>query len=365
MGGGHGGAAGPTDQTRRMDDLSGRTAVITGAASGIGLALARRFAEAGMNLVLGDVEDGPLDAVVAELSDAGTAVVGIHCDVSDLDDIRALEAAARERFGNVHVLCNNAGVGSGGLIAEPDDLDLWKWVIDVNLWGVIYGCKVFLPAMIEHGEGAHIVNTASMAGHASAPLMGPYNVSKYGVVALSETLAKEMQMTGTGIGVSVLCPAFVQTAIGSSRRNMPDELKAEQGPAGVERHAVGDRQDDRRGHAGVRGGRRRARRDHRRHVLDPHARRGEARDHRTGASDRRGHQPDADRVRLTAGGRRLRTAAPGDGRRGRRSSKLVWEPHVTSPTRAPVAGPRRGLRSNQNGSDHHATAVRVPAGISV
>ena len=100
-------------------------------------------------------------------------------------------------------------------------------MIDVNLWGVIYGCKVFLPAMIEHGEGAHVVNTASMAGHASAPLMGPYNVSKYGVVALSETLVKEMQLMNTGVGVSVLCPAFVQTAIGSSRRNMPDELKAD------------------------------------------------------------------------------------------------------------------------------------------
>ena len=306
-----------------MDDLNGRTAVITGAASGIGLALARRFAEAGMNLVLGDVEDGPLDAVVvAELGDAGTAVVGIHCDVSDLDDIRALEAAARKRFGNVHVLCNNAGVGSGGLIAEPDDLDLWKWVIDVNLWGVIYGCKVFLPAMIEHGEGAHIVNTASMAGHASAPLMGPYNVSKYGVVALSETLAKEMQMTDTGIGVSVLCPAFVQTAIGSSRRNMPDGVEGRARTRGGERHAVGDRQDDRRGHAGVRGGRRRARRDRRRHVLDPHARRSEARDHRTGPSDRRGHQPDADRLRLTAGGRRLRIAVRGTPGRSRGAGRV-------------------------------------------
>jgi NAD(P)-dependent dehydrogenase (short-subunit alcohol dehydrogenase family) len=212
-----------------MDDLSGKTAVITGAASGIGLAMAHRFADAGMNLVLGDVETGPLEAAVAELAAAGAEVAGLRCDVSDLEDIRALESFARERFGNVHVLCNNAGVGSGGLIAEPDDLDLWKWVIDVNLWGVIYGCKVFLPAMIEHGEGAHIVNTASMAGHASAPLMGPYNVSKYGVVALSETLSKEMLMTATGVGVSVLCPAFVQTAIGSSRRNMPDALKAGQG----------------------------------------------------------------------------------------------------------------------------------------
>ncbi len=221
---------GAIDQTRLMDDLSGKTAVITGAASGIGLAMAHRFADAGMKLVLGDVETGPLDAAVAELVAAGAEVVGLRCDVSDLEDIRALESFAREHFGKVHVLCNNAGVGSGGLIAGPDDLDMWKWVIDVNLWGVIYGCKVFLPAMIEHGEGAHIVNTASMAGHASAPLMGPYNVSKYGVVALSETLSKEMLMTASGVGVSVLCPAFVQTAIGSSRRNMPDALKAGQGP---------------------------------------------------------------------------------------------------------------------------------------
>lgn len=211
--------------TLGMDDLNGRTAVITGGASGIGLAMAHRFGAAGMRLVLADVEDGPLEAAVEALAGDGIEVAGMQCDVSDLDAVRELEAFAREQFGNVHVLCNNAGVGGGGLIAEPDDIDLWRWVIDVNLWGVIYGCKTFLPAMIAHRQGAHIVNTASMAGHASAPLMGPYNVSKYGVVALSETLVKEMQMTQSGIGVSVLCPAFVQTAIGSSRRNMPDELK--------------------------------------------------------------------------------------------------------------------------------------------
>lgn len=224
------GGYGVSGQTRRMDELNGKTAVITGGASGIGLALAHRFGAAGMRLVLADVEAEPLDAAVNQLADAGYEVAAMRCDVADLDAVSALESFARQSFGNVHVLCNNAGVGSGGLIAEPDDLDLWKWVIDVNLWGVIYGCKVFLPAMIEHGEGAHIVNTASMAGHAAAPLMGPYNVSKYGVVALSETLSKEMQMTSSGVGVSVLCPAFVQTAIGSSRRNMPDALKADQGP---------------------------------------------------------------------------------------------------------------------------------------
>ena len=220
-----------------MDDLSGRTAVITGGASGIGLALAHRFGAAGMQLVLADVEDTALDSALSQIGAAGVDVAGMRCDVSDLEAIRALETFARATFGNVHLLCNNAGVGSGGLIAEPDDFDMWRWVIDVNLWGVIYGCKVFLPGMIEHGEGAHIVNTASMAGHASAPLMGPYNVSKYGVVALSETLSKEMLMTKSGVGVSVLCPAFVRTAIGSSRRNMPDALKAGHGP-----EAAGDTQ---------------------------------------------------------------------------------------------------------------------------
>ncbi len=210
-----------------MHDLNGRTAVITGAASGIGLALAHRLGAAGMNLVLGDVEHAPLEAAARALADAGRPVATQQLDVRDLDQIRAFEGLARERFGNVHLLCNNAGVGGGGPVADPDDLELWRWTIDVNLWGVIYGCKVFLPAMLEHGEPAHVVNTASMAGLASAPMMGPYNVSKYGVVALSETLAKEMQLAESAVGVSVLCPAFVQTGIASSHRNLPAELRVE------------------------------------------------------------------------------------------------------------------------------------------
>ncbi len=209
-----------------MDDLHGKTAVVTGGASGIGLELARHFGAAGMQLVLGDIEAGPLDAAAAELRSAGYDVATAVIDVRELDDIRRLEATAVERFGKVHVLCNNAGVGSGGMIASGlDDLDLWKWTIDIDLWGVIYGCKVFLPAMIAHGEPAHVVNTASMAGLVSAPAMGAYCVSKYGVVALSETLSMEMQITGTNVGVSVLCPAFVQTAIAQSDRNLPDDLK--------------------------------------------------------------------------------------------------------------------------------------------
>jgi NAD(P)-dependent dehydrogenase (short-subunit alcohol dehydrogenase family) len=209
-----------------MDDFSGKTAVITGAASGIGLELAKQFGAAGMNLVLADVERPALDRAVTELSEAGYPVLAREIDVREHDQIIDLDRAARDRFGNIHVLCNNAGVGAGGPVADPDNLEAWRWTIDINLWGVIYGCKVFLPAMIEHGEQCHIVNTASMAGLGSAPMMGPYNISKYGVVALSETLSKEMQMMQTAVGVSVLCPAFVATGIATSDRNMPDDVRA-------------------------------------------------------------------------------------------------------------------------------------------
>ena len=209
-----------------MRELEGRTAVVTGAASGIGLELARRFGAAGMNVVLGDVERPALDAAESSLRETGCEVIAEEIDVREIDDVRRLEAAARDRFGNVHVLCNNAGVGAGGPVADPDNLEAWRWTIDINLWGVIYGCKVFLPAMIEHGEPCHVVNTASMAGLGSAPMMGAYNISKYGVVALSETLTREMQMMQTAVGVSVLCPAFVATGIASSDRNMPADVAA-------------------------------------------------------------------------------------------------------------------------------------------
>jgi NAD(P)-dependent dehydrogenase (short-subunit alcohol dehydrogenase family) len=209
-----------------MDDFSGKTAVITGAASGIGLELAKQFGAAGMNLMVADVERPALDRAEAELREAGYPVSAREIDVREHDQIIDLDHAARDRFGNVHVLCNNAGVGAGGPVADPDNLEAWRWTIDINLWGVIYGCKVFLPGMIEHGEQCHIVNTASMAGLGSAPMMGPYNISKYGVVALSETLSKEMQIMQTAVGVSVLCPAFVATGIANSDRNMPDDVRA-------------------------------------------------------------------------------------------------------------------------------------------
>lgn len=217
-------------ETEAMQDLTGKTAVITGAASGIGLAFAERFGAAGMKLVLADVEVEPLDAAVAQLVENGYDVTSMVVDVRDLEQIQALNEHAKATFGNVHLLCNNAGVGSGGAVAATDDLDLWKWTIDVNLWGVIYGCKVFLADMIAHGESAHIVNTASMAGLGSAPMMGPYNISKYGVVALSETMLQEMLMMKTSVGISVLCPAWVQTGIADSRRNLPSDVRSDDDP---------------------------------------------------------------------------------------------------------------------------------------
>lgn len=210
-----------------MEELAGKTAVITGGASGIGLAMAHRFGAEGMNLMLADIEPAPLADAVQALRAKGYAVESFDIDVRELEQIKALEVATNERFGNVHLLCNNAGVGAGGPVAGMDDIERWRWTIDINLWGVIYGCKTFLPAMAEHGEGAHIVNTASMAGHYASAFMGAYNVSKFGVVALSETMSREMQIAGSAVGVSVLCPAFVQTGIADSSRNLPAELQEE------------------------------------------------------------------------------------------------------------------------------------------
>lgn len=204
-----------------MRDFEGRTAVITGGASGIGLALARRFAAEGMNVAVADVEEPALDVAVEELRAAGAEVLGVPTDVSELESVRALRDVVDERFGHVHVLCNNAGVGGGGRILDPD-LASWHWTLGVNLWGVIHGCTVFGPDMVAHGEPGHIVNTASVAGLHAPPYMGPYNVSKYGVVALTETLAVELAADGAAIGVSVLCPGFVRTAIADSDRNRPE-----------------------------------------------------------------------------------------------------------------------------------------------
>jgi NAD(P)-dependent dehydrogenase (short-subunit alcohol dehydrogenase family) len=201
-----------------MEHLEGKVAVITGAASGIGLGMVRKFGAEGMKIVMADIEASALEAAASSLPASVERVTAV-CDVSDGEQIEALRRTAIDAFGAVHLVCNNAGVGGGGPIAEMN-IDDWKWVIDVDLWGVIHGVRVFLPGLLEQGEG-HIVNTASVAGLFAAPFMGAYNVAKYGVVALSETLSSELAMTQSPVGVSVLCPSWVKTNIATSDRNKP------------------------------------------------------------------------------------------------------------------------------------------------
>jgi len=203
-----------------MEHLSGKVAVITGAASGIGLAMANRFGAAGMRLMIADIEADPLADAAAGLRAHGYDVSSNVCDVADASAVQALADATMEAYEGVHVVCNNAGVGTGGPMADVA-LAEWEWVLGVNLWGVIHGVRSFLPLMRAGGEG-HIVNTASVAGLFSAPFMGPYNVSKFGVVTLSETLFHELKLSGDNIGVSVLCPAWVRTRIHESHRNRPE-----------------------------------------------------------------------------------------------------------------------------------------------
>jgi len=204
-----------------MDEFAGKVAVITGGAAGIGLALARRFGAAGMKLVIADIQQDALDEATAALSAAGHEVLGVRADVSDRAQVQAIADAAMERFGAIHVACNNAGVGSGGLTWELTEAD-WKWVLGVDLWGVIHGVGIFTPLIIESG-GGHVVNTASMAGLTSPPFMGPYNVAKHGVVALSESMYLELQMAAPTVGVTVVCPGWVQTRIHQSNRNRPTD----------------------------------------------------------------------------------------------------------------------------------------------
>ncbi len=201
-----------------MKDLAGKTAVVTGAASGLGLAFANQFAQDGMNVVMSDIEQPRLDEAVAQVETHGTRVVGIVTDVSDSDSMDALAAATFEAFESVNVLCNNAGV-AGGLTAEGIDAANWKWVLDVNLFGVVHGHRVFLPRMVEHGDG-HIVNTASMAGH--FPGHSAYTASKWAVVGITMGLLNEMRQNETGVGVSCLCPGWVDTQIANSDRNIPE-----------------------------------------------------------------------------------------------------------------------------------------------
>ena len=207
-----------------MDVLDGKVAVVTGAASGIGLGLVTRFGREGMNVVLADVEREPLDRAAAALSDelGADRVLAVPTDVRHEDAVEALAAATFERFGTAHVLCNNAGVGVGGM-AWTVPADRWRWIVEVNLLSVAHGIRAFVPRMIEQGEG-HVVNTASAAGILTGPAMSPYYATKHGVVALSESLHFDLRLMETAVGVSVLCPEWVRTNIGNSERNRPAEV---------------------------------------------------------------------------------------------------------------------------------------------
>ena len=204
-----------------MDEFDGRVAVVTGAASGIGFATASRFAREGMRVVLADIERAPLEAAVSELDGQGHEVLGVPTDVSRVDAIERLAERTLAAFGQVNVLHNNAGVVRAGRLEELSVAD-WEWVLGVDLWSVIYGVKTFLPLIRAAGEG-HIVNTASSSGLQSANDLGPYNVAKFGVVALSETLHLELSAEKSPIGASVLCPGAVATRITESERNRPDD----------------------------------------------------------------------------------------------------------------------------------------------
>ena len=213
-----------------IKDFAGKTAVLTGAGSGFGLECARIGARLGMKLVLADVQQDALDRAAEELKATGAEVLTQQVDVSDATQMEHLAQRVQGRFGAPHFVFNNAGVGAGGLIWENTVQD-WRWVLGVNLWGVIHGVRLFTPMMLEAAKKdpawqGHIVNTASMAGLVNPPNMGVYNVSKHAVVSLSETLYQDLALVSDQVGASVLCPFFVPTGISQSERNRPGGLAA-------------------------------------------------------------------------------------------------------------------------------------------
>jgi NAD(P)-dependent dehydrogenase (short-subunit alcohol dehydrogenase family) len=201
-------------------ELSGKVAVVTGGASGIGAGIARQLVAEGMEVVIADIEQGALDEAAAEIG-----ATGVRTDVSDADSVQALADAVVAEHGAVHVVVNNAGVGPMAPIADLELSD-WEWMLQVNLWGVIHGVHSFLPLLRKNADGGHIVNTASIGGLVPGPGLGAYNVTKYGIVALTETLAMELTAEGSPVGASVLLPGTVRTGIGNSTRNRPADASA-------------------------------------------------------------------------------------------------------------------------------------------
>ena len=207
-----------------MTELKGRTAAVTGAASGLGRAMALAFADEGMDLALADVDEKGLQEVLHAVKAKGVNAYSMRVDVSKQSDVDAFAANTGAHFGHIHLVCNNAGVSPLGAAWENSLAD-WQWILGVNLWGVIHGVRAFVPRLIEQNEG-HVVNTASVAGLISPPGSGAYNVTKHAVIALSETLHHDLRSRGSGVGVSVLCPAYVPTGIADSERNKPREFQS-------------------------------------------------------------------------------------------------------------------------------------------
>ena len=201
-----------------MTQFAGKVAVVTGGASGIGKAIARSLVAEGMTVVIADIERESLDSTAIEIG-----AIGIRTDVSSFESVQSLAHEVQRRFGRVDLMCNNAGVASTARVADMSLTD-WNWLLGVNLWGVIHGIKAFLPLLKANTDGGHLVNTASVSGFHVTPELGGYTVSKFAVMALSETLALELEAAGVEVGMTILCPGPVSTHLGSSQRNRPDSL---------------------------------------------------------------------------------------------------------------------------------------------
>ena len=217
-----------------MKDVKGKVAFVTGAASGMGLGMARAFAEAGMKVMLADIEAAPLQRETDALKAKGYDAACVQLDVTKMADVHAAAKKTVDTFGKVHVLSNNAGIGVFGK-SEKANIKNWQWVVDVNLWGVVYGLQAFVPLILSHDEGGHVVSTSSMAGMVGLSGAGPYNATKFAVVGIMETMMAENRKSN--LGISVLCPGAVATNISTSTRNRQDEYGGAAPPSSKEKIA--------------------------------------------------------------------------------------------------------------------------------